>query len=218
MQLARTRLMVFGLMVLAAGFASGCGETTVTEIVPATTDGSNGAPAAGTAGGNEPAERPVSLNVTADNAKIEWVGTKDDGRHDGGFKTVTGDVMFVASDMTSTRFTLSIDTTSLWSDTDKLTAHLKSPDFFEVNTYPTATFATTEVAADAGAATFTVTGDLTLHGVTKSITFPATIAWTDPTLTVSAEFKIKRQEFGISYGPDKVHDDVSLSAVFTGSR
>ncbi len=206
------------LILVAAGLVAGCGEATVADTPDTTAGGTDGDTTSGTGGGTEPAERPVNLSVTAENAKIDWIGTKDDGKHDGGFKTVTGEIMFVASDLTSTRFTLSIDTTSMWSDTDKLTAHLKSPDFFEVNTYPTATFTTTAVAGDEGAATYTVTGDLTLHGVTESVSFPATIAWTDPTLTVSAEFTIKRQEFGISYGPDKVHDDVSIAATFSGTR
>ena len=72
---------------------------------------------------------------------------------------------------------------SIWTDTEKLTGHLKSADFFDVAKFPKSTFESTEIKAgssDAKAkdATHTVTGNLTLHGVTRSIQFPAKIAVT----------------------------------------
>jgi polyisoprenoid-binding protein YceI len=74
---------------------------------------------------------------------------------------------------------------------------LKSPDFFDVARVPTATFRSTEIRAEGEG--HTITGDLTLHGVTKRISFPATLAVTDAQISANAEFSINRQDFGIAY-------------------
>ncbi len=87
------------------------------------------------------------------------------------------------------------------SDDDKLTGHLKSADFFEVEKYPKATFVSTKIAPDAakGAGNYTVTGDFDLHGQKKTITFPAKITVGDAEVAVDAEFSINRKDFGIIY-------------------
>lgn len=201
-------------LALVAGLLAGCGVETTVEPPPAT----NGADGAAGGTGSETPSALTTLAITAETATIGFVGTKDDGRHDGGFKEVSGTASFDPADLTSMRFSLVIETGSMWSDNEeKLTGHLKSPDFFDVNVFPTATFATTGVTTGADG-TYTVDGELTLHGVTKPISFPAEIMWTDPILTVTAKFTINRQDFGMSYGTGKVHDDVSISASFSGKR
>jgi polyisoprenoid-binding protein YceI len=104
---------------------------------------------------------------------------------------------------------VTIDATSLWTPKERLTGHLKSPDFFDVATYPSATFTSTAIARDGDH--YAVTGNLTLHGVTKSITFPATIEVTDSGVHAQAEFAIKRFDFGIAFkgaADDLIRDDV----------
>jgi len=91
---------------------------------------------------------------------------------------------------------------------------LKTPDFFDVAKFPEAKFESTAIKAggDKGA-THTVTGNLTMHGVTKSITFPATIAVTPDTATVDATFAINRKDFGINYAgaaDNLIRDDVVM--------
>ena len=97
---------------------------------------------------------------------------------------------------------------SLYTDTDKLTQHLKSPDFFGVKANPKAKFVSTKVEG-AGDKSM-VTGDLTLNGVTKSITFPAQVTATDYKFALKSDFKIDRNDFGISYGKGKINDYVEL--------
>ena len=63
--------------------------------------------------------------------------------------------------------------------------------------FPTATFRSTEITQDG--AGHTISGDLTLHGVTKRISFPATVSATDSEVSASAEFSINRQDYGINY-------------------
>ena len=84
--------------------------------------------------------------------------------------------------------------------TEKLEGHLKSADFFDVERFPTATFRSTNIkAAVQGAATHTIKGDLTLHGITRRIAFPATLIVRGGEVSGMAEFSINRKDFGITY-------------------
>jgi polyisoprenoid-binding protein YceI len=143
---------------------------------------------------------------------IGFVGSKVTGSHDGGFNSFDGTVSLVGDTVEASSVNVTIDTTSMWSDNEKLTGHLKSPDFFDVEKYPTATFASTAIAANDDG-TYTMTGNLDLHGVSKQISFPATIALTDSGFTANAEFAIKRFDFDIVYAgmpDDLIRDDVLI--------
>ena len=146
---------------------------------------------------SQAAANGISYILHAD-SRIEFIGAKVTGTHDGGFESFSGAIMLVDNDPTHSSIELNIDAASVWSDAEKLTEHLKSSDFFDVETYPTATFtSTTIVANDHGS--FDVTGNLNLHGVEKSITFPAMIMLEEGKLTTSAEFAIKRFDFDIVF-------------------
>ena len=107
---------------------------------------------------------------------------------------------------------------SIWADNAKLTGHLKSPDFFDVPKFPKSTFESTAITTGssdpkAKDATHTVTGNLTLHGVTKSIQFPARIAVTPDAASLDSEFSLNRKDFGINYpgmANDLIRDEVVL--------
>ncbi len=150
----------------------------------------------------------AKYSLTGANTQITFVGAKVGGKHDGGFKTVTGTAAVQGSDPTTAKIDVVIDVNSLYSDTEKLTRHLLSPDFFGAKTNPTAKFVTKKV--EKTGASYTVTGDLTMNGKTKSLTFPAQITAKDGALTVAADFKINRHDWGISYGKGKINDDVAL--------
>jgi polyisoprenoid-binding protein YceI len=182
--------------------AEGKDEAKVSEPVAATTE----------EGGADAAAADGTAYTFTDASKITWVGSKVTGSHDGGFETFDGSVTVAGDDAATAAINVTIDTTSLWSDNDNLTGHLKSADFFDVETYPTSTFESTGVAAnDEGG--YTVTGNLNLHGVTKQIEFPATIAVADGQVTANAEFFIKRFDFGIEYAgkaDDLIRDEVVI--------
>lgn len=159
--------------------------------------------------------------ITPQNSKIEWTGSKVTGSHNGAFQQFTGQVDY-GGDPQRSRVNITIQTDSLTSDDEGLTKHLKTADFFDVAKYPTATFVSTEIKPGGqGGATHTITGNLTMHGVTKAVTFPATIAVTPDTATVDSTFSINRKDFGISYAGatnNLIRDDVVLKLTIRANK
>lgn len=157
----------------------------------------------------------TQLVVDQETSKVEFTGSKVTGKHDGGFKKFTGYVDLVGDKAEGSRVAIEIEMASVFSDADGLTKHLQTGDFFEIEKYPKSSFVSTKIVPDAakGAGNYTVTGDLEMRGVTKSITFPATISVTPNSSTVKAEFSINRKDFGIVYAgkaDDLIRDDVVL--------
>lgn len=152
--------------------------------------------------------RDDKFTLTGDTAKVTFTGTKTGGKHEGGFKKLAGTATATGTDPATLKIELEIETDSLFSDDEKLTKHLKSPDFFNVAEFPKATFKVTKVEkSDKG---YTQTGDLTMLGKTKEVSIPSTIKLTAEGLTIDAEFKIKRSDWGMVYGKGKVDDEVAL--------
>jgi polyisoprenoid-binding protein YceI len=157
----------------------------------------------------------VKYALTGENTTLTFVGKKPDGKHTGGFKKLTGSAS-IEGDITKLMLEVAFDTDSLYSDDAKLTGHLKSPDFFDVKNHPTATFKATKV--EKGANTYTVTGDLTMLGKTKSISFPASISAKGGLLEVSTSFAIDRTQWGMNYGKGKIEDKVELTIKVTAKK
>ena len=153
----------------------------------------------------------VAYGFSQDGSTFLFTGAKVTGKHEGGFKTFSGTIDVVENDPTKSRVQATVVTSSVFSDSEKLTGHLQSPDFFAVEQFPEAKFVS--IGVTTGEAGFEVRGDLTLHGVTKTISFPATIAITDAEVTVAADFAINRKDFGIVYpgkSDDLIADNVAL--------
>ncbi len=157
----------------------------------------------------------TAYKITPDNSKVEFTGSKVTGKHDGGFKAFTGAIDLVNKKPEESAVSIDIDANSMFTENDKLTEHLKTADFFDVEKYPKASFVSTKITPDAerGAGNYTVTGDFTLHGATKAITFPAKITIGDVDVAVESEFSINRKDFGIAYAgktDDLIRDDVVI--------
>lgn len=153
-----------------------------------------------------PAAATQTLAFSQADSKVEFVGSKVTGKHEGSFGTFSGSVTLVSGDPTQSQVKVEIDAASITSDQAKLTGHLKSADFFDVERFPKASFESTSIKAGGErGATHTVTGNLELHGQKKSISFPATIKVEGGKVSVQAEFAINRKDFGLNY-PGKVDD------------
>lgn len=168
--------------------------------------------------------KPVTYTVDPAQSTISWNAKKVTGQHDGivkmakGQLTVDGNKLtggtFVA-DMTTLR---DVDKGESSPFNEKLVNHLRSEDFFGVEKHPTSTFKITDVkpiaGAKAGEPNYTVSGDLTIKGITKPQTFPATVTINGNVAQATAKMIVNRLEYDIKYraaiigtAADKIIDD-----------
>jgi polyisoprenoid-binding protein YceI len=163
----------------------------------------------------------TKYTITPQNSKIEFIGSKVTGSHNGAFEKFSGEIDYAGTPEKS-RVSVTIDTDSITTDDANLTKHLKTADFFDVAKFPQATFTSTEIKpGGASGATHTITGNLTLHGVTKSVTFPATINIAGDVASVNANFSINRKDFGINYAgaqDNLIRDDVVLKLTLRANK
>ena len=141
----------------------------------------------------------------------------------GTFEKTSGTVTVEGSDPTTAKIDAVIDASSINTRVEKRDADLKSPDFLDVAKYPSITFISTKVEA-AGEGKWKVTGNLTLHGVTKPVVLdvegtgaPIKDPFGNTRAGASATTKINRKDFGVAYnkaleaGGVMVGDEVSIT-------
>ena len=169
----------------------------------------------------------LTFAVNTDESQINWIGSKLAGKqHTGYIKLSNGSLGLKEGQLVSGKFT--IDMNSI-TDTDmqpgdgkeKLEGHLKADDFFGIENHPTGAFQIVKVEAASGqpGVTHNITGNLTLKGITKSVTIPAVIGISENELVATTPgFTINRTEWDIKYGSgiigtakDKIiNDEVGL--------
>jgi len=137
----------------------------------------------------------------------------------GQFTAITGLLNLDPEDVTNSRVEALIDAASI----NTRDAHLRSPDFFDVEKFPTLSFASTRVTRK-GDGELAVEGDLTIHGVTRKVVFavegpslPAKDPWGNVRIGLSATTKINRKDFGLTWnaaletGGILVGDEVTIT-------
>lgn len=206
------RLLTILIVIVGLLWIAGCNNPAADKPKAATGEA---APAASAATSGE------KYTVNSDNSKIEFTGSKVTGSHNGSFGKFSGSIDY-AGQPEKSKVSIEIDMTSITTDTPQLTTHLKTPDFFDVAKFPTASFQSTAIKAggDKGAS-HTVTGNLQMHGVTKSITFPATIVVSPGSVSVESTFSINRKDFGINYAgaaDNLIRDEVVLTLHVKGTK
>ncbi len=149
-------------------------------------------------------------------SKVHWRGVKPTGEHLGTVEVSDGQVKVSDGEVASGNITIdlnSIVNEDLEGDMNaRLVGHLKSEDFFYTEEYPTAEFDIVSLKEYSGSApesgvtpTHEVTGNLTMRGETKSITFPAAISVNDNEVSVQTnEFAIDRTLWGVNFKSKKV--------------
>lgn len=158
-----------------------------------------------------PLQAAEQYKVSPEKSKIEFVGKKSDGQHKGGFKKVTGSAVVDHDAPENGSIKLEIEANSIWTDADKLTAHLKNPDFFNVRKYPKITFESTDFE-HTGEGTGVITGKLTMLDKTVETKIPVKAEVTDEGILVKGTFKIDRTKWGMDYSTDKINKDVDVAA------
>jgi polyisoprenoid-binding protein YceI len=132
----------------------------------------------------------------------------------GEFTKISGTAQIDDSDITKSSVTVTIDTSSVDTRVSRRDDDLKSPNFFDVAKYPTITFESTRVAKSGDG--LKVTGNLTIHGVTKEVTLDVTGPTAPITAMgglrrgISATTKINRKDFGMTADAGMVGDEISI--------
>ena len=123
----------------------------------------------------------------------------------GQFTSVKGVLVLDETDLTKSHVEASVEAASINTRDAQRDAHLKSADFFDVEKFPSLSFKSTRISR-VGDKELTVAGDLTIHGVTRNVTFtvegptpPAKDPWGNIRLGLSATTKINRKDFGLTW-------------------
>jgi polyisoprenoid-binding protein YceI len=146
----------------------------------------------------------------------------------GRFTRWGGTIAMDERDPTGARVRIDIEPASVDTGVEQRDNHLRSPDFFDVERYPTMTFRSTRIEK-AGEGRYRVTGDLTMHGVTRPVTLDAEFAgsakdpWGGLRAGFSAHGSLDRKDFGLTYNQlletggvlvgEKVDLDIEVEAV-----
>lgn len=133
------------------------------------------------------------------------------------FDKIEGAITFDAADVSKSSVDVTIAIDSINSHVAKFDEHLKTADFFDAEKFPTATFKSTKVEKGAAKDTFKVSGDLTIHGVTKPVTIDAKLNGVGehpmkkvPAIGFDGALTIKRSDFGIGKYVPNVSDEVKI--------
>lgn len=160
-------------------------------------------------------------SIDAKSSSIHWLAKKIVGQHEGTINFKSGSLELTDDKLTGGEFVVdmnSLTATDLTGDyLGKLNGHLKNEDFFDVANHPTSTLVFTKVV-DNKSGNYTVTGDLTIKNITKSITFDISLAADKATTKLT----IDRTKYDIKYasgsffenlGDKTIEDNFTLDIV-----
>jgi len=181
----------------------------------------------------EEVEASTEYSINTESSTVGWIGSKPTGKHNGTLPIASGTIATEGGEIVGGTITLDvadIQNDDLAEDSTmqaKLIGHLKSPDFFHADSFPTAEFVITSVEAysaedkPAGkeqfdseykpasadefmveSPTHKITGNLTMRGTTLSVAFPANVQMENNQIMAKAKFNIDRTNWGLMYGDE----------------
>lgn len=173
----------------------------------------------------EMAEGEAVYTVNNSESAVIWTGSKPVGASHSGFVDIqTGELVVEEGELVSGQFVLDMQTIRTTDDMaqgmiDRLEGHLKSDDFFAVDTYPTATLEL-KSAEKTGDNTYTVVADLTIKETTEEIVFEATVEQMEDSIIANADIVFDRAVYNVQYGSgsffsdlgdDLINDEIQMS-------
>jgi len=185
------------------------------ETAAAPADAAAAAPAAPEAAAIQIAAGTYKLDPTHTDVLVQWshMGFSNPSAH---FGNADGTLVYDAADVGKSSVEVTLPLSGLNSFTAKFDEHLRSADFFDAAKFPTATFKSTKVEA-AGTNKLTVTGDLTVKGITKPVVLDVTVNGAGehpmakvPSVGFDATTTLKRSDFGVGAYAPAVSDDVKV--------
>jgi polyisoprenoid-binding protein YceI len=202
------------------------GFLTLSLIVSCTNQPEGEAAKTGEASETEAKPSAAAKTYAVAKGNVYWAATKIGGAHNGAFPVIRGKLSAENGVVTSGIF--EIDINSMTEETlpedkkAKFLGHMKSDQFFDAESHPTGQLSIVSVESLSGnaEANYTIKANLTLKGITKSVSFPAKITVSENRISVnSPKFTINRTEWDMKFksaiigtAADKIiHDDVSLN-------
>lgn len=217
---AMTKLLLPLALAAAITACSKPADTAAPAAAPAETaaapaDAAAAAPAAPEAAAIQIAAGTYKLDPTHTDVLVQWshMGFSNPSAH---FGNADGTLVYDAADVGKSSVEVTLPLSGLNSFTAKFDEHLRSADFFDAAKFPTATFKSTKVEA-AGTNKLTVTGDLTVKGITKPVVLDVTVNGAGehpmakvPSVGFDATTTLKRSDFGAGAYAPAVSDDVKV--------
>lgn len=157
-------------------------------------------------------------SVDTNKSVITWKGYKVTGEHAGTLKVKSGDLNFTDGKLTGGNFVIdmaSLAVTDLKGGmANKLAGHLKSPDFFGTEKYPTAKFEITKVVSRGKVGEYKITGNVTIKETTKEIKFNAFVTETEGVKTAKADITLDRSDYNVRYGSGSFFDGLGDKTIY----
>jgi polyisoprenoid-binding protein YceI len=157
------------------------------------------------------APKPVAVSTSA--SKVVWLAKKVTGEHNGTVAISKGSLDVDGNKLVGGSFTIDLKSIVCKDLTDptynqKFITHISSGDFFEVEKFPTANFVITKVVGNQ------ISGNMTVKGITKAITFPAQISVTGGKVAATANITLDRTDYNIKYGSKKFFESIGDKAIY----
>jgi polyisoprenoid-binding protein YceI len=127
----------------------------------------------------------------------------------GSLTGLKGSIKFNPSDLSTSSFDVTVDVNSVNTGIDSRDSHLKKQDYFDAGRYPTINFASTSISQSQN--DYSVTGKLTIKGITKTISFPFTVQNQDNGLLLTGSFNIDRKDFNVGESSAVLGNTVNVS-------
>lgn len=182
----------------------------------------------------------AEYNVNTSTTMVEWLGSKPGGTHNGTFPLQQGTLYINNNSIVGGQIIIDMNALTVLDIEDvktnqMLVGHLKSPDFFATDSFPTAKFEIAKVTTldqsrniEGIMVTHNIEGNLTLRGITRSVAFPAEIKVSESSVWAkSPKFVINRTNWKANYGSpsifadlkDKfIHDEVAINIALTAEK
>lgn len=169
----------------------------------------------------------TNIKIDPKKSTVKWFAEKVTGKHDGTVNVQTGALTLEGNKLVSGTVVMDMSTIACRDLEDpeyngKLVGHLKSDDFFGVAKHPTSTLQITKVTpianAKAGENNYTITGVITIKGISQEVSFPAKMEIKNGTLTANGTMILDRSKFDVRYGSKSFFDGLGDKVIYDEFR
>lgn len=165
-----------------------------------------------------PAVLAETYTVNPEASSVEWNAAKVTGEHNGTISIKSAQIELEEGNLTGGQAVIDMSTITVLDITNptynkKLQDHLNSEDFFNTASFPEASLVITSVESS-GEGAYEVTGDFTIKGITRPVTFSAVVTQDEEGVSASAEITLDRTDFDVRYGSGKFFEDLGDKLIY----